>query len=172
MQFFSAFFIIFFSVFVYFLVSWSFVLVVGLLAAPFNDFISAATVNAVCKKKDARPSVSILYFMRLLLKRFMIFFIFISLLFTSFALGLFFPPLALIASCVVMSVTFLDYSWARDKRSLDYCLGDLKTGSINYFIASVVLLFVMGIPLVNLVAIPFAVVVFTLIYLDHAGELK
>jgi CysZ protein len=160
----------FLSIAFYFLVSWTFILVVSLVASPFNDIISSRVEKVLIGKDPDEVSLS---FKRLLanlgatllneLKKITLIIV-LSLFgfFISFVPVL--APVGILISAILMSVSFLDYSWSRKSMSAKECVGELKKHFISYTLMGGAFLALMSIPFLNIFVIPFGVVYFTTLH--------
>ncbi len=136
------------------LVNWTFVLCLGVLAAPFNDMISARIERKLLGSQlegDRRATLSAVfrrlgYTLKNELKKITV--IFVITLFTM--LLNFFPlfyPLALLMLALLMSSQYLDYSWSRHDWPAGKCLKDVL-GNLPANLAS-------GLMFMVLIAVPF-----------------
>lgn len=154
----------------YFLVNWTFVLVVSLVSAPLNDLISHRT-QILKEGHQELPSASN-SFRRMMTNFFGMMFneikkvsliIFLSLI--AFAASFIFPPLGYLLSALLVAISFVDYSWSRNDLSFKGCLVDYKNGVFRYTIGGGIFTILFGIPIVNLFSYPIAVIYFTLGYI-------
>ena len=162
------------SILMYFMVSWTFVLIVSLLAAPLNDIVSTRVENALGEhKRDANNESSNKMIKRLFkiisneIKK-IIFIIILG--FIAFALG-FIPilsPISIVISCLLMAVNFIDYSWSRHQMSFSECFGHLKASFFVYSISGGLFMVLLSIPVVNLFALPVAVIYFTILFVKRS----
>ncbi|MCR9204533.1 MAG: EI24 domain-containing protein [Halobacteriovoraceae bacterium] len=158
----------------YFLLSWTFVLVVSMLAAPFNDLISNRVEKVLIGETPDDIGISIKRMMGRLaftlvneLKK-ISFIVFLNIL--AFALSFIgiLAPIGMIISALLMSVGFLDYSWSRKNLKFGECLGDLRGSFFSYGLSGGIFLLLITVPIVNLFALPFGVVFFTVLYIKKA----
>jgi CysZ protein len=154
----------------YFLLSWTFVLVVSGLAAPFNDIISNRVEKSLrgeapedVSKSFARLSSRILFTVVNELKK--ISFI-LTLNILAFALSFvgILAPVSVLISALLMAVGFLDYSWSRKEMSFRECLGDVRGSFFTYGVMGGVFLVLITIPILNLFVLPYGVVYFTVLH--------
>ena len=164
------------TVFMFFLVNWTFVLIVSLLSAPFNDLVSSRVEMVLCGKGylPARESF------RDILKRIRDIFIneikklsFVILFsLTGLVLG-FFPlltPLTFIISSLLVTINFIDYSWSRHKMSFRECLMNLKASCFSYIVAGGIFMILISLPFLNLVFLPLAVIYFTILFVKRSED--
>ena len=158
------------SVAFYFLVSWTFILIVSLIASPFNDIISNRVERVLIGRSPEEVSVSFKRLMKnlsatLLNESKKILFI-VTLSLVGFMIS-FIPilaPLAILISALLMAVSFLDYSWSRKNMAVKECVSEIKSNLISYTIMGGAFLAIMSIPLLNIFVIPFGVVYFTTLH--------
>jgi CysZ protein len=154
----------------YFLISWTFTLIVSVVASPFNDILSSRVEKAYLgEEADSIGSSLSRIGSRLLSTVFnevkKISFI-LTVTIIAFLLG-FIPiltPVAMVLSAYLMSASFLDYSWSRHKISFAGCLNHLKSGFLVYAISGFLFLFLISIPVFNVFVIPLAVIYFTILF--------
>lgn len=155
----------------YFLLSWTFVLVVSMLAAPFNDLISSRVEKVLIGEVPDDIGLSIKRMMARLaftmvneLKK-ITFIIFLNILAFTLSFIAILAPVGMVISALLMSVGFLDYSWSRKDLKFGQCLSDLRNSFFSYGIAGGVFLLLITVPIVNLFALPFGVVYFTVLFI-------
>jgi CysZ protein len=153
-----------------FITNWTFVLVVSILAGPFNDIISSRVERLMEGKKPESLKDS---FSRMIKK---IAFILINelkkisliLTLTLFALLIsLFPilaPLGFIISAILLASTFLDYNWSRHDQHIRECIRDIRGHFIAYLIGGAIFTFLFTIPVLNLLIYPYAVIYFSVLW--------
>lgn len=154
----------------YFLLSWTFVLVVSGIASPFNDLISNRVERVVMGQKPEDVSKSFERLTTRLIKTLVneakkiSFIIILNLL--AFALSFIgvLAPISMMISALLLSVGFLDYSWSRNNFTFRECLNDIRTSFFSYGIMGGVFLVLITVPGVNLFILPFGVVYFTVLH--------
>lgn len=154
----------------YFLLSWTFVLVVGGFAAPFNDIISNRVERSLLGQTPedvgqsfSRLSSRLVFTLVNELKK--ISFI-LTLNILAFALSFIgiLAPVSVLISALLMAVGFLDYSWSRREMSFRECLADVRTSFFTYGVMGGIFLILITIPVLNLFALPYGVVYFTVLH--------
>lgn len=157
----------------FFLINWGFVLVVSLIASPFNDLISHRVEKIVLGKELSGLGVA---FERIIGKFFftivnefkkILFIIFLTTI--SFALGLVplvGPILSTVMAAYLISIQFLDYNWSRHDLTMRQCLKDLKSTPFVYLLSGLIFIFLLSIPIVNLISLPFAVIYYAIMFSD------
>lgn len=158
------------SVLMYFAVSWTFVLIVSLIASPFNDIISNRTEQTLQGKVPEPLDNSIKRLLNRLgltlvneLKK-----ITFIILMTIIALAINFVPilvpLSFLMTALLFAVSFADYSWSRNDLLFKDCLRDIRKNFLGYATSGALFIFVIAIPIINLMVLPFAVVYYTVFY--------
>lgn len=159
----------------YFLLSWTFVLVVSGLASPFNDIISNRVERAIRGEAAEQVSESFARLMKRLghtlfneLKK-IAFILILNILAFALSFVAILAPISVLISALLMAVGFLDYSWSRKNFSFGACLSDIRTSFFSYGLMGGAFLVLITIPIVNLFALPFGVVYFTVLHV-HKSE--
>jgi CysZ protein len=168
--------VVIFTIILYFLVSYTFVLVVSIFASPFNDMISTRVENVLMGKeiepigasfKTSFSKVSYIIFNEI---KKVIFILIVSLISVLLSLFPIFSLVSLLLSAILLSVSFLDYSWSRHLLSFRQCLSDLRGNLFGYSIAGGGFLFLISIPIVNIIAYSFGVNYFTCLFTEKNRE--
>lgn len=153
------------------LINWTFVIVVGIFASPFNDLLSERIEKI--KGGETPPDLgssfklvaqNILKTLKNELKKILV----IGLLTILALLINFIPlltPVSFVLTAMLFAVGFIDYSWGRHNLTLSECLSNYKGSWFSYTLGGAGFLFLMGVPLINLMALPVGVVFFTLLFL-------
>ncbi|MCP4914118.1 MAG: hypothetical protein GY909_13485 [Oligoflexia bacterium] len=160
----------------FFIVNWTFVLVVSIIASPFNDIISSRAEKAMRGEEPLgigqsfSKSFGKVFFtvFNEIKKVSMIIFMSIIALIMGF-IGIL-APLAYVLSAFLMAIGFLDYSWSRHDLSFRDCIADVKKGFFSYGLGGALFVILMGIPFVNLVSLPFGVLYFTVLFLKKVEK--
>lgn len=162
-------------IFVFFIMSWTFVIVVGIIAAPFNSLLSSRIEQKLVTRiimdenqkhalQEVKRSMSATF--KNELKK--IFFLAIVAAF-AFVLNLipFLYPIAAFLIATLLAVQFVDYSWSRHDLSVSACLKDIMKNIVPYSISGVIFLALVAVPLVNAFVPAFATSFFTVLWLDR-----
>ncbi len=151
----------------YFLISWTFVLVVSVLSSPFNEVISARVERLILDEKPQNVSESFGKMLKKLVfilinevKKVMLIgtFSLIAFVFSFFPI---FFPISVFISALLLASQFLDYAWSRHDVKMGDCFGEVRSNILGYGLSGVGFLFVITIPVINLFALPFAVVYYS-----------
>jgi CysZ protein len=160
------------TIVLYFIISWTFVLVISIIASPFNDVISSRVERAILGRSEESVGAS---FTQMFGRIFRILWneskkiVFIIALSTFGFLLSFIPflvPVSMLISATLLAVGFLDYSWSRHDMSFSACVSNLKASFLSYSLGGIVFLFLIAVPILNLFLLPYAVVYFTVLYAD------
>jgi uncharacterized protein involved in cysteine biosynthesis len=155
----------------YFIVSWTFVLTLGILAGPFNDYIVERVFKLNDKPVDntfeqfgyLKGSLKIIVFEA---KKFSII---VLLSMICFVMGLIpmLTPIALILNVIVFCCNFFGSPWSH----LKYPASTMVKSLLKYFISNIIygtpLLLLTTIPVINLMIYPYCVVFFTQLMIDR-----
>lgn len=157
----------------YFLMNWTFVLVVSLFAAPFNDFLSESIADQLEGKPFKRDRGfwnEILPFVWNETKKISVIVFFSFLAFTiSFVPILL--PISLWISFILIAAQFTDYSWSREKFSTKACIKDMSGNILNYSISGAIFFLLISVPMVNLLVPAWATAHFTLLFTQRKKRL-
>lgn len=152
----------------FFVINWTFFLVVSLLASPFNDLISARVERKMLGESLGNISdefkgvfSKMIFTLGNELKK-VLFILVLSLL--SFGLS-FFPllsPLTIFLQAVLVAINFLDYSWSRNDFKIGECISNYRQNFINNTLCGLIGVGLLAVPGVNIIFLPVLVILFTL----------
>lgn len=159
--------------------SWTFVLLVGIIAAPFNALLSSRIENKLLRaellftdKREILTEFKKLFrfsFLNEIKKIFLL-----SLMgVVSLLLGVIpvLYPLSLFLIALLLSAQFLDYSWSRHNLPLASCLQDLKINLASYLISGLIFLVMGAMPLLNAFLPAFGTSYFTVLWLKRQKKI-
>ena len=153
----------------YFMVNLLFILMVSVVASPFNDFLSTR-VGKKLGEGESPPAVGNIFrrVWRIWFNELKKIACIGSLTTLSLLLGFFPPliPLSIVLSSLLLSASFLDYNWSRRSLSLRGCLQDMRRHWWHYGLSGFLFLFAFTIPVLNVFMVPFAVVYYTVMYVQ------
>jgi uncharacterized protein involved in cysteine biosynthesis len=140
----------------YVLVSWTFVLIVGILSAPFNDVISARIekkMRGEVSNSDKSRTLQDVFrgLMSTLfteLKKIMII-ILATIVATLLNFIPLFYPVVLILLALLMSAQYLDFTWSRHNLSASDCFRDLLKYFFSHTLSGLIFLGLIAIPFIN-----------------------
>jgi CysZ protein len=165
-------------IFIFFLMSWTFIIVVGIIAAPFNSMLSSRierklTGNVTLDSKDEtlkKISGSIGQTFKNEFKKL----IFIVVLTgVAFLLQIFplFYPVGVILVATLLAVQFVDYSWSRHNLHFGSCFKDVLLNIFPYVISGFFFLLLVAIPLVNTIVPALATSYYTVLWLHRQNKI-
>jgi CysZ protein len=160
-------------IFMFFIMSWTFVIVVGIIASPFNSVLSSRIeqklVLRVIMDEDQAHAFSevkktLAQTFKNEIKKVLALILMSGL---AFILNLvpFFYPVALFLIALLFAVQFLDYSWSRHKLFFSDCLRDALKNILSYSVAGALFLALIAIPLFNAFVPALATSYFTVLWL-------
>ena len=163
----------FVTVLAFLVVNWTFVLFVSILACPFNDLLSERIEKQYLGHEAELLSKSIgkltFRLWKTLFNEIKKIIVIILAVLLSFSLS-FIPllvPVSYILTALILAAGFIDYSWSRHNLSFRDCLLDLKKGAMSYGISGIVYVTLIAIPVINLFILPFAVVHYTILFIEN-----
>lgn len=157
----------------YLIVSWTFVLIVTVVASPFNDMLSRRTEKKMKGEELESFSASFTIIGSTFFKTIfnelqkISFILILSLL--AFTLG-YIPlltPVSLIITVLLLAVGFVDYSWSRHNIPFKMCFTDLKSNLVNYGFGGAFFFVLISIPIINLIVSPWATSYFTMLWVRN-----
>lgn len=164
--------------FVFLLMSWTFVIVVGIIAAPFNSMLSSRIERQlVGEPVETKTSQTLTQMGRNLGKTFVNEFkkIFAILLMGALAFILnlvpVFYPIGLFLVAILIAVQFVDYSWSRHEMHFGSCLKDATSNLLPYSISGGFFLVMVTIPLINAFVPALATSYYTVLWLQRNNRL-
>lgn len=166
-------------IFLFFVMSWTFVIVVGIISAPFNSLLSSRIEQKLTQRiamdEDHTHAMvvvknSVKATLMNELKKFTLLLLAAG---VAFLLNLFPPfyPVAALLIAVLLSVQFLDYSWSRHNLPLSLCIKDIFKNIVPYSLSGAIFLGLVAIPLVNALIPAFATSYFTVLWLYRQNKM-
>jgi uncharacterized protein involved in cysteine biosynthesis len=162
-------------IFVFFIMSWTFVLIVGIISAPFNFLLSSRIEEKLTSHRimDEDHKHALKEVKTNMLQTFKNEFkkigclVFIGCF--AFVLNLipFLYPIALFLIATLLAVQFVDYSWSRHNLVTSDCCKDVARNIVPYFFSGIIFLGMVAIPVVNALVPAFATSYFTVLWLDR-----
>lgn len=158
------------TILLYFLVSWTFVLLVSVIASPFNDILSARIEKILLNEKLPAFNESISGAVTKLFPTLFNEVKKVSFIVSLSAFALLFgyipilTPISVFISVVLLSIEFLDFSWSRHSMELKECRTDIRKNVFGYSLGGAFFLIIVAIPLVNLIVPSLATSYFTVLW--------
>lgn len=143
-------------IFLFLLMSWTFVIIVGIIAAPFNSMLSSRIEKKLLFKiEDFNKKAALQKIGQGLGQTFknelkkLIFIIMIGAV--AFLLNLIplLYPVGIFLVAVLFSVQFVDYSWSRHDMNFGACLKDVLINIIPYSLSGFFFLLLVTVPIIN-----------------------
>ncbi len=161
------------SILLFFFVNWTFVLLLSVIASPFNDMLSSRIEKTMRNEKPQDLKESLAQMFKRIgsvlfteIKK--VFFILILSLF-AFVFG-YIPvltPVSVIISVLLLAISFLDYSWSRNELSFKECKKDLLKNILSYILGGGIFMAIVSIPFINIIVPPLATSYFTILWLKN-----
>lgn len=166
-------------IFIFFLMSWTFVLVVGIISAPFNSLLSSRIEQKLVSQvfMDEDQSKALEQVKKGIGHTFKNEFKKLGYIAVvggcAFLLNLFplFYPVGVFLIAVLLSVQFVDYSWSRHNIHISGCLKDVFKNLIPYSLGGFIFLMLVAIPIVNAFIPAFATSYFTVLWLMRQNKI-
>ena len=162
-----------FTVLLFFIINWTFVLIVTVLASPFNDILSSRTEKKIKGEElnTLAESMSIIgsTMFKTLFNEIKKVSLILILSLASFILG-YIPlltPISVVITVLLLAAGFVDYSWSRHRISFSSCVGDLRRNLVGYGFGGAFFFILVSIPIINLVVSPWATSYFTVLWVKN-----
>lgn len=165
-------------IFIFFVMSWTFVIVVGIISAPFNSMLSSRIEKKLvlhiegADKTETMKQIgqSLGQTFKNELKK-LIFVVVVAA--AAFLLNLFplFYPVGIFLVATLLSVQFIDYSWSRHGMHFGSCLKDITINIIPYSIAGFFFLLLVSVPIINAFVPALATSYYTVLWLHRQNKI-
>lgn len=167
-------------VFMFFIMSWTFIIVVGIISAPFNSLLSSRIEQKLTSRviMDEDQSHAMAQVKSSLAQTFKNEFKKVAVLLIAgsfaFVLNIFplFYPVAVFLIALLFAVQFVDYSWSRHNVPFGACMMDVLKNIIPYAFSGVLFLGLVAIPLVNAFVPALATSYFTVLWLHRQKKIE
>ncbi|MFP5386159.1 MAG: EI24 domain-containing protein [Bacteriovoracia bacterium] len=167
-------------IFVFFIMSWTFVIIVGIISAPFNSLLSSRIEQKLVQRvimdenqkhamEQVKQSLGATFkneFKKVIFLAAVAGFAFILNLFPLFY------PVGVFLIATLLSVQFVDYSWSRHDMHFGACLKDIFKNIVPYFFGGAIFLALVAVPLVNALVPAFATSYFTVLWLYRQKKIE
>jgi CysZ protein len=161
------------SILLYFIVNWTFVLIVSVIASPFNDVLSARlekkylgqdlpSLNESIKSTFTNVVQTIISELKKIS-----FILVLSIL--AVLLGLFplLTPISILIGSIVLSTEFLDFSWGRHGMKFKEIKAEIKRNFISYSLGGSFFMLLVSIPFINLLVPSWGTSYFTILWVKN-----
>src|SRR5690606_31946442 len=125
------------TIVLYFVISWTFVLIISIIASPFNDVISSRVERAILGRSEETVSASFSQMFGRIFRilwnesKKIVFIVILSLIGFLFSFIPFLVPVSIVISSMLLAVGFLDYSWSRHDMKFGECVKDIKASFMS-----------------------------------------
>lgn len=161
------------TIILYYIVNLTFILIISIIASPFNDALSARIEKQVLNQElptfdiiVSRGIKKVFYTLGTEIKKILLI-IFVSVF--ILLLG-FFPvltPISLILGAMVLSMEFVDFSWSRHDMSFKKCMGEFRKHIVSYTVGGLFFMIMISVPIINLVVPSLATSYFTILWVKN-----
>ncbi len=167
-------------IFLFFIMSWTFVVIVGIIAAPFNSLLSSRIETKLVQKiyMDEDQQKAFQQVKTGMLQTFkneakkLVFIVLVAGM--AFLLNLFpmFYPLGIFLVAILLAIQFVDYSWSRHNMHFGECVKDVMSNIIPYSMGGFIFLLMVAIPVVNAFVPAMATSYFTVLWLHRQKKIS
>lgn len=161
------------SVMLFFMVNWTFVLVVALIASPFNDLMSSR-IEKKMKGQSVDPigpafktMVGKIFYTLFNEVKKISFIVFLSALSFMFGYIPLLAPIGVFLAILLLATEFLDYSWSRHDLKFKDCVRDLRKNLAGYSLGGGFFFMLVSVPLLNLLVPSLATSYFTTLWVKN-----
>jgi len=165
---------------IFFILNWTFILVVGIISCPFNSLLSHRVEQKIVlghamgeeqKKAMSEMKVSVMRTIKNELKK-MIFLAVMTVFVFIINFLPFFYPLGVVLVALLLAIQFLDYSWSRHQLSFLDCMRDVIGNFFTYILCGGIFLTLISIPLINAFVPSMATSFFTVLWLGRQNKIQ
>jgi CysZ protein len=168
------------TIMLYFIVNWTFVILLSLIASPFNDLLSSRIEKLVLG--EDLPSFSSSFqgvlsnFLHTVLNEIKKIFFIVSLSLVAMFLG-YIPiltPISVIVTVLLLAISYVDYSWSRNNIPFVNCRADVRKNFISYAFGGGIFMVIIAIPLLNIIVPSLATSYFTVLWVknnEHSNQI-
>jgi len=162
-------------IFIFFIMSWTFIIVVGIIAAPFNSLLSSRIekqlTSHIVLSEDQQKAIEEmkLSIWQTIKNEFKKLFFILILGGVAFLLNLFplFCPVGIFLFALLLSIQFIDYSWSRHEMKFGSCFGDTLKNIFAYSFSGFLFMLLIAIPVVNAFIPALATSYYTVLWLHR-----
>lgn len=161
------------SVLLYFIVNFTFVLIVSIIASPFNDILSNRIEKQMLGEELPSFSESMKGSMSNLVKTIVTeskkVTIILGITMMAAVIGFipFLSPLSILLSAIVLSTEFIDFSWSRHNMEFKECRTEYRKNILSYSFGGLFFMLLVSIPLVNIIVPSYGTSYFTVLWVKN-----
>ena len=161
-------------VLIFIMMSWTFVLVVGIISSPFNSILSARiekklVPSAIVSNKGIFQSI--LFSLKNELKKVLVILCLTFLVVTLNFLPLLYP-VSLFLTSLLIATQFLDYNWSRHEMPVSKCFQEVTSNIVVYGLSGFGFLLLVSIPIINALVPALATSYFTVLWVETTQNTK
>ena len=161
----------FLTLLLFFLINWTFVLLISIISFPFNDAIASRVHRQLVNKQNNDELgfwESVKRMGPLFINELKKILFIVSLTVLALVLNFipFLIPISLAMAALLVSIGFLDYDWSYRELSFKDCRKDLFGQWWTYMLGGFVFMGLLSLPIVNVFALPLGVIYFTILTVD------
>tara|TARA_B100001971_G_C18268024_1_gene596348 strand:+ start:19646 stop:20377 length:732 start_codon:yes stop_codon:yes gene_type:complete len=161
------------TIVLYFLINYTFVLIVSLISSPFNDLLSARIEKKLKGENNFTMSESLSFIsgklISVLLNESKKIVVIVVLSGLAFLLS-FFPilaPVSIFLNTLILAAGFVDYTWSRKNLTSSACFKDLRGNFLGYSLSGGFFLALVAIPFVAIIVPPLATSYYTIYWIKN-----
>lgn len=166
-------------IFIFLLMSWTFVVVVGIIAAPFNSMLSsriekqlthqAVTDSTSKTMREIAQRLGSTFFTEI--KKLIAIALMALLAFLLNLIPLFYP-VGVFLVATLLAVQFVDYSWSRHDYTFGACVRDTFKNAFPYALSGGFFLILVTVPLINALVPALATAYYTILWLERHEKIQ
>lgn len=161
------------TIILYFVVNLTFVLIISIIASPFNDALSSRIENQILKKELssfdtilAKGMKKIFFTLGNEIKK-IAFIVFLSIFVLILGFIPILVPISLVLGAMLLSIEFIDFSWSRHDMSFRSCLKEFRSHIVSYTIGGLFFMLIISVPIINLVVPSLGTSYFTVLWVKN-----
>lgn len=161
------------TIILYFVVNLTFVLIISIIASPFNDALSARIEKQVLKSElptfdmmFSKGLKKLFFTLGTELKK-ILFIVFISIFVLLLGFIPLLTPICLILGAMLLSIEFIDFSWSRHDMNFKTCLKEFRSHIVSYTIGGLFFMLIISVPIINLVVPSLGTSYFTVLWVRN-----
>jgi len=161
------------TILLYYIVNLTFIMIISIIASPFNDILSKRIESQVLKKElptlnESFSGFFTKFFATVLTEiKKVIFILGLSLLIVILGFFPLLTPVSVILGAMVLSFEYLDFSWSRHEMPFKACRTDFRKNIFGYTIGGSFFILLISIPVINLIVPSFGTSYFTVLWVKN-----
>lgn len=158
------------TILLYYIINITFVMILSIIASPFNDMLSNRIEKQILGEDlpsfsdSMKGSVANLGSTLVNESKKIIIVLGISLFSVVLGLVPLLTPLSFILSAVVLSIEFIDFSWSRHNMTFKECRSEYRSHFFSYSFGGLFFMFLVSIPLINIIVPAYGTSYFTVLW--------